>query len=91
MTGISGAGTRILGAERRISDAGAEAVLLGAECRHLAGEVLDLLQKCGVVGGWTNASKRRMGFDLRVAVLTACFGFQAALILTVESGQYVEG
>jgi hypothetical protein len=49
--GISGAGTRVPGAEERVPEAGAEAVLLGAECRHLEGEVLDLLQKCGVVGG----------------------------------------
>jgi hypothetical protein len=33
------------------------------ECFVLAGEVLDLLQKCGVVGGCTNANKRRLGCD----------------------------
>jgi hypothetical protein len=48
---ISGAGTRVPGAEGKVPEAGAEAVLLGAECRHVAEEVLDLLQKCGVVGG----------------------------------------
>jgi hypothetical protein len=51
--GISDAGTRVPGAEGRVPEAGAETVLLGAECRHLAGEVVDLLQKCGVVGGGT--------------------------------------
>jgi hypothetical protein len=50
-TGISGAGVRVSGAEGRVPEAGTEAVLLGAECRHLAGEVLYLLQQCGVVGG----------------------------------------
>jgi hypothetical protein len=49
--GITGAGARVPVAERRVSKTGAEAVLLGAECRHLAGEVIDLLQKCGVVEG----------------------------------------
>jgi hypothetical protein len=59
--GIFGAGTSVSGAEGRVPEAGAEAVLLGAECRHLAGEVPDLLQKCGVVGAWTDASDRRLG------------------------------
>jgi hypothetical protein len=48
---IPGAGTRVAGAEGRVPEAGAETVLLGAECRHLAREFVDLLQKCGVVGG----------------------------------------
>jgi hypothetical protein len=48
--GISGTGMRVSGAEERVPEAGAEAVLLGAECHHLTGEVLDLLLKCGVVG-----------------------------------------
>jgi hypothetical protein len=49
--GISGAGTRVPGAEGRVPVAGKKAVLLSAECRHLAVEVLGLLQKCGVVEG----------------------------------------
>jgi hypothetical protein len=48
---ISGAGARVPGAERRDPESGVEVVLLGAGCRHLAGEVLDRLKKCGVVWG----------------------------------------
>jgi hypothetical protein len=48
---IPGAGAGISSAGTRVPEGGAEAVLLGAECRHLGGEVLDLLQKCGVVKG----------------------------------------
>jgi hypothetical protein len=88
--GIFGGGTRVPGVEGRVPEAGAEAVLLGAECRHLAGEVLDLLQKCGV-GGWTNASQRWLGCDLRDAVRTAGCGVQAAFLLTGEYGLYVGG
>jgi hypothetical protein len=53
---IPGAGAGISGAEGRVPEAGAEVVLLGVESRHLAGEVLDLLQKCGVVGGVVDQS-----------------------------------
>jgi hypothetical protein len=48
---IYDAGARVPGGEGSVPEAGAEAVLLGAECHHLSGEVLDLLQKCGIVGG----------------------------------------
>jgi hypothetical protein len=75
----------------RIPEAGAETVLLGAECRLLAREVVDLLQKCGVVGWWTNASERRLGCNLWDAVRTAGCGVQAALLLTGENGLYVGG
>jgi hypothetical protein len=55
--GILGAGSWVSGAEARVPEAGAKAALLGTECSHLAGEVLDPLQKCGVVrGGPTLAS-----------------------------------
>jgi hypothetical protein len=84
------AGTRVPGAEGRVLWAGPETVLPGAECRHLAGEVVDLLQKCGV-GGWTNASERRLGCHLGDAVRTAGCGVQAALLLTGEGGLYVGG
>jgi hypothetical protein len=67
-----------------VPEAGAETDLLGAECRHLAGEGVDLLQKCGV-GGWTNGSERRLGCHLGDAVRTAGFGVQAALLLTGEN------
>jgi hypothetical protein len=73
------------------SEAGAEAVLLGAECRQLAGEVLDLLQKCGVFGWWTNASELQLGCDLRDAVRTADCGVQATLLLTGENGRILGG
>jgi hypothetical protein len=88
--GISGARARFPGAEGRVPEFGAEAVLLGAECRHLAGEVLDLLQKCGV-GGWTYTSELRLGCHLGDAVHTAGCGVQAALLLTGENGLYVGG
>jgi hypothetical protein len=45
-------------AEGRVPEAGVEAVLLGAEGSHLAGGVLSVLLKCGVVREWTKASKR---------------------------------
>jgi hypothetical protein len=89
--GIYGAGTRVSGAEGRVPEAGAEVFLLGVKCRHLVGEVLDLLQKCGVVGGWTNASERRLGCHLGGAVRTGGCGVQAALLLTGEYGLHVGG
>jgi hypothetical protein len=88
---IVGAGTRVPGAEGRVPEVGAETVLLGVECHHLAREVVDLLQKCGVVGGWTNASERRLGCHHGDAVRTAGCGIQAALLLTSENGLYVGG
>jgi hypothetical protein len=80
---MPGAGSRVPGAVGR--------VLLSAECRHLAREVVDLLQKCGVVGGWTNANERRLGCHVGDAVCTAGCGVQAALLLTGENGLYVGG
>jgi hypothetical protein len=68
-----------------------EAVLLSAECRHLAGEVLDLLQKCGVAEGWINPSERRMRCYLEDAVYRADCGVQAALLLNSENGLYFRG
>jgi hypothetical protein len=53
------------------------------------GEALNLLQKCGVFGGWNNASKRRLGCDLGDAVRTAGCGVQVAVMLTDENGLYV--
>jgi hypothetical protein len=64
--------------------------MFGAECRHLSGEVLDLLQKCDV-REWTNASVRRLGCDFRDAVRKAGYGVQAALLLSGENGLYVGG
>jgi hypothetical protein len=87
--GISGAGARLPGAEGRVPETDAEAVLLGAECRHLVGKVLDLLRKYGVAEGWTNASDRRLGCHIGVAVHTAGCVVLAALMLTRENGLYV--
>jgi hypothetical protein len=47
--GIGEAGARVPGAEARVPGVGTKAVLLGAECDHLAGEVLNSLQECGAV------------------------------------------
>jgi hypothetical protein len=66
-----------------------EAVVLGAVCRHLAGKVLDLLQKCGVVGG--RSSELLLRCDLGDAIRTGGCSVQAALVLTGEIGLYVEG
>jgi hypothetical protein len=52
--GDSAARTAVPGAVAGIPGAGAKAVLLGADCCQLAGEVLDPLQKYGVVGGGVN-------------------------------------
>jgi hypothetical protein len=41
--GVSGTGVGVSVAEGRVPDGGAEAVPLGAEKRHLSGEVLNLL------------------------------------------------
>jgi hypothetical protein len=61
---ISGAGTWAPGTEGRVPEDGAETVLLGAECRHLVGEVLDLQQKGGVVWGRTNDCQCQLMCDL---------------------------
>jgi hypothetical protein len=47
-----------------IPEAGEKAVLFGAEGCNLAVEALDLLQMCGVVGGWTNTRDHGLGCDL---------------------------
>jgi hypothetical protein len=87
--GISGAGTKVSGAEWRIPKAGTEAVLLGAQCRHQAGEVFDFLQKCGFVGRWANNSDRRLGCDLGDAVCIKGCGAQATLMLIGEDYLYI--
>jgi hypothetical protein len=87
---IPGAGTGVPGAEERVPESGAKAVVFSGECCHLAGEVLNLLQKCGFVRGWINARERRLGCDLEDAVRTAaCCGVQAALRLAGEDGLIV--
>jgi hypothetical protein len=52
------------GAGVRIPEAGAKAVLLGSDCIHLAGEVLDPLQQCAFLWRWANASECRLGCNL---------------------------
>jgi hypothetical protein len=54
-------------------------------------EVLDSLQKCGAVGGWTSARYRRLECDLRDVVCTAGCGIQSALGLADENGLNVGG
>jgi hypothetical protein len=44
--------------------AGVKVGPLGAECCHLTGEVLDMLQNCIAVEEWRNACERRLGCDL---------------------------
>jgi hypothetical protein len=78
-------------AEGRVPDAGAEAVLLDVERRHLTGEVLNLLAECSPVVGCSDAGERRLGCDLGDAVCAERCGFQAALRLTGEVGLYIGG
>jgi hypothetical protein len=54
---------------------------LGAECCHLAREILDTLQKCSAVGEWGNAHERRLGCGLNNAVCTASRGIQVVHLL----------
>jgi hypothetical protein len=89
--GISGAGVGVSGVEGRVPKAGTEVIPLGAECRHLPGEVLYLLLRCSAVGGWFTASGCWLGCDLRDAVCTPHCGVQAAFLLTGEESLYVGG
>jgi hypothetical protein len=73
---VSRAGARVAGAEGRVSEAGAEAVLLVAECCHPAGEFLDSLHEC-VIGRLTDASERQLRCDLGDAIRTVGCGVQA--------------
>jgi hypothetical protein len=53
---VPGAAARIPGVGAEVSPgSGVEVGQLGAECCHLAGEVLDVLQKCTDLGEWCNA------------------------------------
>jgi hypothetical protein len=61
---------------------------LGAECCHLAGEVLDTLQKYSAVE-WDNARERRLEYYLDDAVSTWGRGDQVVLGLADEDGPYV--
>jgi hypothetical protein len=74
-----------------VPGAGQGSLVLQQGSPHLAGEVLYFLQKCGVVGGWTNASKHQLGCNLGDVVCTAGCGIQAAPILNGENGLYVGG
>jgi hypothetical protein len=81
---VPGTGARIPGAAVR-------AVPLGTECCHLAGEVLDPLQKCGAVRVWDNARECRPGCGLGDTVRTVDQGVQATLGTDGEDGLCVEG
>jgi hypothetical protein len=86
----AGAGVSCAGAEWRVSEAGAEAVPLVAECCHPAGEFLDPLHECGV-GRLTDASERWLGCDLGDAIRAVGCGVQAALAVPSEDGLYIWG
>jgi hypothetical protein len=92
---ISGGGSAawavVPAAGARIPGAGARAGLLGAECCHLAGQVLVTPQKCGAVGEWNSAHERRLGCGLEVVVRTVGRGVQVALGLAGENGLYGRG
>jgi hypothetical protein len=62
---------------------------LGAEFCHLAGEVLDTLQKCVALREWRNARECRLGCGLDDVVCTAGWGVQVVLGLAGENGPYV--
>jgi hypothetical protein len=70
---------------------GARADPLGAECCHLAGEVLDMPYKCGAVGEWNNAPECRLGCGLKDAVHIAGRGAQVAVGLAGENGLTLGG
>jgi hypothetical protein len=72
------------GAAGRVSEAGAEVVLLVTECCHPAGEFLDLLHECG--GRLTNASERRLRCGLGDAIRVVGCGVQTALAVPSEDG-----
>jgi hypothetical protein len=46
-------------ARAAVPEPGARAGPLGAECCHLAEEVLDKLLKCGAIGEWDNTGECR--------------------------------
>jgi hypothetical protein len=81
---FSGEGSHALAA---VPGSGVRVGLLGTECYHLAGEVLNTLQKCGAVAEWDNARDCRLGCGL----VDADSGVQAALGLAGEDGLHVGG
>ena len=57
----------------------------------MAGEVSDLLPKCGVVRGLTYATECRLDFDLGDTVRTEGCSLEVALVLAGEEALYVAG
>jgi hypothetical protein len=84
--------------EAAVSEAGAgisfvveKVFQLGAECCHLAREVLDPLHKSVVVGEWPDVRQRWVGCSLRDAVCTESCCIQVALGLASKNGPCVGG
>jgi hypothetical protein len=57
---------------------GQQLVVVRAECCHLVGEVLDMLQKYNAVVEWGNGRKRQLGCALDDVVCTEGCGIQVA-------------
>jgi hypothetical protein len=90
-TGITGVMVEVSWVGGKVSEALAWAVFLGAERRHLMGELQDFLLNCGCVGGWGDTGECQLGCDLRDVVCTAGCGIQAAVFLAGEVCLYVGG
>jgi hypothetical protein len=94
---ISGGGTAVVaafpgaGPWSSVAGAGATAVQLGIECRHLLLEVFDLLPKGGILREWCNTGERWLGCSLHDAVCAAGCGVHVALGLPCEDGPYIGG
>jgi hypothetical protein len=72
---VPGAGARIPGVGVEVGPgSGVEIGQLGAECCNLAGEVLDVLQKCTDLGEWRNACNSWLGHGLNDVVCAVNHG-----------------
>ena len=89
--GNLGTGTSVSRVGVELLDAALDAVLSGAECSHLSGEISDLLPKFCVLRWLINASGRRLDFDLEDAIRTEGCGLQVALVLAGEEALNVAG
>jgi hypothetical protein len=88
---VPGDGVGVSGAGTRVTEGGAKVVLLSCECCHLAGKVLNLLQKCGAVRGWAIAGKHWLGCNLGGVVCPVGCRVQADLELEGEHSLNVRG
>jgi hypothetical protein len=71
---VPGTWAGIPGATMRFPEVGSRVGPLSTECFHLAGEVLDPLQKCVALWEWDNARERQLDCSLDDAVCTAARG-----------------